>query len=331
MQPSYEGKRVFVMGGMGFIGLNLVRRLLWSGAQVTILTRSISPFSQKSLQSFDGSAAVRIIQCDMLETDCYRDALLQQDIIFNLAGQSGASQSILQAHNDMKSNVEGNLMLLETIRQADSPPRVVFISSRLVYGATHNSRVNEEHPLEPTSIYGLHKLTVEHYYRLYHMQHDVPFVVLRLTNPFGPYQHPERTRYGVVNMFILKAIRDEKIVIFGDGLQKRDYIYIEDVVNALLLVGQSSHASQQIYNLAYGESISLIDMAQKIVEVAGSGSIEHVPWPTVYRRVETGDFFCDNGRIQQSIGWSPEYDMDAGLKATIHTYRVLLADSEYMK
>lgn len=323
---AYAGVNVLVMGGLGFIGLNLVSELIAQQAYVIIVSRSQPSMAISWLNQISAGAqySPKLRLGDIRSPETYQDVISSVDVIFNLAGKSGAAKSLIEAHTDMQTNVEGNLALLETIRHKDHKPRVVFISSRLVYGPTGAVPAGEDQPLKPTSIYGLHKLSVEHYYRLYGMHYGVPYSIMRLTNPYGPYQLPDRQNYGIANSFIIHAIKSKTITVYGKGHQLRDYVFIGDVVEALLNLGSNPIAIGQTFNIGYGRSISLSDMAMLIVKLANSGQIEYVPWPEVDKMVETGDFLCNIDRARTLLGWQPVVGWEEGFQRTISTYRRIL-------
>jgi UDP-glucose 4-epimerase len=202
----------------------------------------------------------------------------------------------------------------------------VFASSRLVYGATGGTPVSEEHPTRPTSLYALHKLTVEHYLRIYREQFGLPYCVLRLTNPYGPFQLPERRAYGVLNQFVMAAIHGAPLPLFGGGSQLRDYVHASDVARAILSACRDARSVGEVFNVGAGRSVSLAEAAQAIVTLAGSGQAASAPWPEGERRVETGDFRCDVSKIRALLSWSPAVPLAEGLAETVAAYRELLRD-----
>lgn len=233
-------------------------------------------------------------------------------------------QSLVEAHADMQANIEFHLGLLETARRCAAPPRVVFTSSRLVYGDTGTVPVLETHPPQPSSLYGLHKLTVEHYHRLYHIHYGVPYAVVRLTNPYGPFQAPGKRGYGIINEFIMSATRGEELTLYGDGSQLRDYPFVEDVVDAILAAGLSERAVGRTVNVGLGRSVRLADFAEMIVEIAGAGRIVRIPWPDLDRKVETGDSVCSIELAQSLLDWTPRFDWRSGIARSVEAYRALL-------
>jgi UDP-glucose 4-epimerase len=318
------GCRVLVTGGLGFIGLNLVPGLLDAGAQVLLLNRSADPLALAWLDRLTGGRPLEVAQGDIADGAGMPRWLDGADIVVNLAGESGAVKSLQEAHTDMQVNIAGHLNLLDALRAMPSPPRTVFVSSRLVYGITGPAPTAETHPPQPTSLYGLHKLTVEHYHRIYRQHYGIPFTILRVTNPYGPYQLPHRRHYGVINRFIMTAVRGDTISLFGGGPQLRDYIHVTDLAAAILRASVEPRAEGETLNIGSGVSHGLGAVAERVVALAGSGRIETVPWPEGYQKVETGDFHCDVRRAEQLLGWRAAVDLEGGLRDTVDRYRELL-------
>jgi UDP-glucose 4-epimerase len=322
---AFQGRRVLITGGLGFLGLNLVPALLDRGARVRLLNRSLEPLALAWLDRVTAGRPVELLQGDIADRERMPGWLDGADVVINLAGESGAMKSVEEAQTDMEVNVAGHLNLLNALRALAAPPRVVFVSSRLVYGITGSAPVAETHPPQPTSLYGLHKLTVEHYHRIYRQLFGLPYVVLRVTNPYGPYQLPHRRHYGIINRFIMTAIAGGTITLFGGGPQLRDYIHVADVTDAILLAAVDERADGETLNVGAGISLSLGGVAERIVHLAGSGRIDCVPWPENHQKVETGDFCCDTDRIERLLSWRARVGLDEGLRDTIDRYRELLA------
>lgn len=318
------GQRVLVPGGLGFLGLNLIPLLLEQGARVRVLNRPpIDPQAVRWLELVTAERPVELVQGNIADPKMaeWLDGI---DLVINLAGESGAAKSLSEAQTDMQVNIAGHLNLLNAARAQARPPRTVFLSSRLVYGVTGGARVDEDHPTRPTSLYGLHKLTVEHYHRIFREHDGLPFTVLRVTNPYGPYQLPHGRHHGIVNRFVMEALAGRALRLFGGGGQLRDYVYVTDVAEAILRAGTDERAVGETFNVGSGTSVSLGDVAQSIVDVAGSGRIQNVPWPEDDRKVETGDFRCDPRRIETLLGWKAEISLEEGLRRTVEAYRGLI-------
>jgi UDP-glucose 4-epimerase len=196
----------------------------------------------------------------------------------------------------------------------------VFAGSRLVYGAPHALPVSEDHALAPLCPHGLHKAMVEHYLTIYRRLHGIRATALRITNPYGCGQPAERRAYGVINFLIHRALADHSLPIYGDGAQLRDYVFLGDVVVALLLAGADQRSDGRIYNVGSGVGTSMIDMAQLVVKIVGSGRVEHQPWPPLVQEIDTGDFVADVTRIEHEIGWRPATSLADGLRRTVSAF-----------
>jgi nucleoside-diphosphate-sugar epimerase len=320
---AYRDARVLVIGGLGFIGVNLSRRLSALGACVTIVTPSIARHPEAAADAAGRGA--RIVEGDLCDAAAMRAAVADQAIVFNLAGRSGAVRSMEDPSADLDVNVRGNMVLLDALRASSPRAKVVFVSSRLAYGSTGSTPVVEDRAPAPTSIHAVHKVAVEQYLQLYGRVYGVPFAIARVTNPYGPGQPRERTAYGVVNRLIHLALADATLTVYGDGRQLRDYVYVDDAVDALLALGVSEAASGRIYNVGSGAGTPIVAMARAIVEIAGGGRIDFVPWPPLAERVETGDFVADVSRIAREIGWRPSVSLRDGLQRTVAFYRAHVA------
>jgi nucleoside-diphosphate-sugar epimerase len=248
-------------------------------------------------------------------------AVAAQDVVFNLAGQSGAVRSMEDPWTDLDVNCRGNLVLLEALRRERPSAKLVFVSSRLAYGRVGASAVGEDHAPDPLCVHAVHKVAVEQYLKLYGQMYGLAFAAARLTNPYGPGQPRERTAYGVVNRMIHQAIAGETLQVYGDGQQRRDYIYVDDAVAALVRMAESPASAGRTYNVGSGVGTPLIEMAHAINEIAGGGRIEHVAWPQLAAQVETGDFVADITRIRRELAWEPRVSLADGLERTIAFYR----------
>ena len=319
---SYRDRAVLVVGGLGFIGGRLSAALADAGARVTIVTPSKSRHHDAAIEL--EARGIRVVEGDVRDRSQMTAAARGQDVVFNLAGQSGAVRSMEEPWDDLDVNARGMLTLVEAVRRESPQARVVFAGSRLEYGRVGAAPVPESHDTDPLCLHAVHKLVAEQYLRLYERLYGISFAVARITNPYGPGQPRGRTAYGVVNRLIHLALAGEVLPIYGDGGQRRDYIYIDDVVQALLALGRASGTSN-IYNVGTGAGISLADMATAIVAAAGGGRVEFVPWPPLAEQIETGDFVADISRIYADLGWRPAVPLDEGLRRTVAFYRERVA------
>jgi UDP-glucose 4-epimerase len=310
---------VLVVGGLGFIGVNLVDRLIREQARVTVLTPSRERHAEQG-DAFE-QRGVRVIEGDVRDRELLPALVQPQALVFNLSGQSGAVRSMEDPWTDLDINLRGNLVLLESLRASGSRAKLVFAGSRLEYGKPDTVPVAEEHMGDPLCLHAVHKRTVEEYFRLYAKLFGQRFAIARVTNPYGPGQPKGRTAYGVINRLIHLALAGEALTIYGDGRQLRDYVHVSDVVEALLAMAMADQADGRAYNVGSGAGTSLIDVAHMVIEVAGRGRVEHVPWPALAAQIETGDFIADISRGQRELGWTPRRGLRAGLEDTIAHYR----------
>jgi UDP-glucose 4-epimerase len=319
----YAGRPVLVIGGLGFIGVNLTDRLSALGATVTVITRSRARHYDRALEY--ETRGVQIVEGDLRNLGDMSRAVVGQQVIFNLAGESGAVRSMEDPTADLDVNCGGNLVLLDAMRKFNRAAKLIFVGSRLEYGRPATLPVSEEDATEPLCVHAIHKLAVEEYLRLYGRLFGLKFAIARMTNPYGPGQPADRTAYGVVNRLIHMALADRALTIYGDGAQRRDYIYVEDAVAALLCLGESAASDGRIYNVGSGDGTRLIDMAQAIIRIAGGGRIEHVEWPPLAAQIETGDFVADISRARRELGWVPMVGLQDGLGRTVEFCRARAA------
>jgi nucleoside-diphosphate-sugar epimerase len=190
----------------------------------------------------------------------------------------------------------------------------------LVYGKPINNPVNESHPLRPESIYAIHKLTAEYYYLLYHRLYGIKCTIFRISNPFGPYQRFGSNNYGILNWFIHKAINREVIEIYGDGSQKRDFIYIDDIIDLLTQAMYSSELYGGVFNVGSGVGVSLLEAAKIILKYLPEGKLELKAWPLMDKKIETGDYISDISALNKAIGWNPRTSLEIGISDTIEFY-----------
>jgi UDP-glucose 4-epimerase len=312
-------RRALVIGGFGFLGVNLVERLRQLGALVTVATRSRARHAGAAAAA--GALGIQVLEGDLRDRDAMRAAVAGQEMVFNLAGQSGAVQSMEDPWADLEVNCGGNLVLLDALRRESPAAKLIFVSSRLAYGRVGADPVSEDHRPDPLCVHAIHKIAVEQYLSLYGRVYGTAWSVARLTNPYGPGQMQTRTAYGLVNRMIHQAVGGHPLTIYGDGLQRRDYIYVDDAVAALLCMAESPASTGRIYNVGSGIGTPLVDMARSIAAIAGSGRLDLVPWPALAEQIETGDFVADVSRIRRELGWEPRVALADGLQRTVAFYR----------
>ncbi len=317
----FEGKKVLVTGGLGFIGSNLSAQLVRAGAKVTIVD-NMMPRLGGNLFNVKGLVDRTQINFSDVRDAYSMDYLVKdQDYIFHLAGQVNHVDSIRNPIQDLDINCRGTLVLLESCRKCNPEVKIIFAGTRGEYGSSVNLPVREDHPTNPKGIYAVTNLTAEKMVLVYHDVHKIPGTCLRITNTFGPRHQMVHDEYGVVNWFIRKAIDDEVIPVFGDGRILRDFLYVDDLVNCFLQVATCDRAFGEVFNVGTGIPVSFIDLARKIVDIAGTGKVAFTEFTKERKEVEPGDYYTDISKMRQLVGWKPGTPLEEGLRKTIEFYR----------
>ena len=317
---DFKGKNVLITGGLGFIGSTLAHRLVEAKARVTILDAMLTPYGGNKFNIKEIADHVELVNGNIIDEKIVRQAVDGKDYIFHLAGQVGYLDAKEKPFLDLDFNGRGNLIILEAVKNKAAEARILFSSSRLVYGKIQQVPVKESHATQPLSLYGIHKLLGEKYYAYYAHNFGIHGLSLRIPNPYGPRQQMKHSKYAIVGWFIRQALEGKKIKIYGDGKQLRDYIYIDDIVEAmmrLIIKGQDGEA----YNIGGGQGVTFTEMVDAVIEAVGQGEKEYVPWPADYEKNETGDYVADITKIQAITTWEPTVLLGEGLKRTVDFYR----------
>lgn len=315
------GKRVLVTGGCGFIGSSLAIRLVEMGAKVTVVDSLIPDYGGNLFNLAEIKDRIALNISDVRDIHSMRYLVQDQDYLFNLAGQVSHTDSMADPFTDLEINAHAQLSIVESCRHYNPEIRVVHTSTRQQYGRPMKLPVNETHLVHPTDVNGIHKAAGEMYFMVYHSVYGLRATSLRLTNTYGPRQLIKHNRHGFMGWFIRKALLGEEIVLFGDGSQLRDLCYVDDAVNALLMAASSDTTIGEIYNVGGLRPISLRDIAETMIEIAGKGSFRAEPFPPDLKNIDIGDFYADYTKIQTSLGWKPEVDMREGLEKTLAYYQ----------
>lgn len=318
---SYRQKNVLITGGLGFIGSNLAHHLVRLGAKVLLVDSLIRKYGGNLFNVTGIEDQVRVNIADVRDEHGLRYLVQGQEIIFNLAGQVSHTDSIEDPFTDLEINVRSQLSLLEACRHNNPQAKIVFASTRQIYGKPEYLPVDERHPLRPVDVNGVNKLAGEWYHILYHNIHDLKTVSLRLTNTYGPRMRVKDARQTFAGWWLRKIVEGRPFQVYGDGHQMRDFNYVDDVVKALLLAGCQDDANGKIFNLGGRRSVRLIDFADLLIEINGGGSYELVPFPEDRKRIDIGDYHGDYHRIKRELGWEPEVALREGLTRTLAYYR----------
>ena len=324
MRKHFTDKRVLVTGGLGFIGSNLVRALVKLGAVVTVVD-SLIPEYGGNLHNLDGvEVNVRVNISDVRDSHSLPHFVRGQDFLFNLAGQTSHMDSMTDPQTDLEINARAQLSILEACRIHNPGIRIVFASTRQIYGKPDYLPVDEKHPLRPVDVNGINKLAGESYHLLYHRVHGIRSTVLRLTNTIGPRMRVKDARQTFVGVWIKKILSGEPIEVWG-GEQLRDFTYVDDAVEAFLLAASKPEALGEIFNVGGTEPVNLKQLAELLVIANGSGEFVQRVFPGDRKKIDIGDFYADYRLITEKLGWVPRTSLQTALTQTLAFYRGELA------
>ena len=321
LTTELSGKRTLITGGLGFIGSNLARRLVELGAEVLLVDSLIPDYGGNLFNIAGIEDRVRVNIADVRDEYGMNYLVQGQDVIFNLAGQVSHLDSMRDPYTDLEINCRSQLSILEACRKHNPGVKIVYAGTRQIYGRPQYLPVDETHPLEPTDINGVNKLAGEWYHIIYHRAHGLRTVSLRMTNIYGPRMRVKDARQTFIGWWLHQIVDDEELQIFGDGRQVRDFNFVDDVVEALVLAAADPTAEGQIYNLGGDDPINLLDLAELLIRVNGGGSYRIVPFPADRKRIDIGDYHGDYGRIRAHLGWRPTVPLQDGLERAIAFYR----------
>ena len=318
---NYSGKEILITGGLGFIGSNLARSLVMQGANITLIDSLFPQYGGNRFNIHDIQNKVIVNVCDLRDSFAMEDLIQGKDYLFNLAGQTSHLDSMNDPHTDLEINAAAQLSILEVCRKENPDIKIVFASTRQLYGKPDYLPVDEKHPIRPVDVNGINKLAGEWYHLLYNNVYGIRACALRLTNTYGPRMRVKDARQTFLGIWIRLLIEGRPIKVFGDGLQLRDFNYVDDCVEALLLAGANNNANGRVYNLGSSEIICLSDLAEIMINLGVSGKYELEPFPTERKAIDIGDYYSDYSLITKELGWAPKIDLRDGLKRTLNYYR----------
>lgn len=317
---GFNGKQVLVTGGVGFIGSNLARRLVALGAGVTLADSLIPLYGGNLFNIDDIRERVTLNITDVRDPFAMAYLVQGKDYLFNLAGQTSHLDSMMNPRADLDINAGAQLSILEACRQYNSGVKIVFASTRQLYGKPEYLPVDEAHPIRPVDVNGINKLAGEWYHLLYNNVYGIRACALRLTNTYGPAMRVKDARQTFLGIWIRNVIEGKPILVFGDGNQLRDFNYVDDVVEALLLAALNPRADGQVFNLGSREVVSLKRLAEMLVELHPGARFEIVPFPPERKAIDIGDYYSDYSKVGAELGWQPQMGLRQGLMASLTYY-----------
>lgn len=317
----WADRRVLITGGLGFVGSTLAIRLATAGARVTIVDAMIPEYGGNlfNVEPVRGRVAINFGDiCDRLAMNWL---VRGQDYVFHLAGQVSHVMSQTDPFADIEFNIKGTAVVMEALRHHNPTAKVVFTGTRGQYGSASTLPVAETAPTNPRAIYEISNLTAEKIIQVYHQTHGIPAVLLRLTNIYGPRAQMKHSQYGVVNWFVRQALDGEPIRVFGTGRILRDFVYVDDCVDAILAAATCGAADGDVFNVGWDRPTSFLDLARALERLCPGCSWHFAPFSAERAAQEPGDFYSDITKIRTVIGWEPTTPLDEGLTATLAYYR----------
>lgn len=318
---NWANARVLITGGLGFIGSSLARHLLGHGAEVTLVDSLIPEYGGNLHNVHDLRGRVQINISDVRDPHSMKYLVQGQDVVFNLAGQTSHLDSMHDPMTDLEINSKAQLSILEALRQHNPAAKIVFASTRQLYGRPRYLPVDESHPLHPVDVNGINKIAGESYHVLYHEVYGIRACALRLTNTYGPGMRIRDARQTFIGIWIRCMLESRPFEVWG-GEQLRDFNFVDDVVDAFMRAAGSPAADGKVFNLGSREVVSLRQVADLLVSASGQGAYELREFPQERRKIDIGDYYSDYTLAQSTFDWQPRIGLADGLSRTLEYFRI---------
>lgn len=319
-----DNARIAITGGLGLIGSHLAHRLVDRGCSVLLIDSLNENFggNRRNIEAIRDRVEVSV--SDIRDTGSLERRLEGRDVIFNLAGQTSHQDSMNAPFEDIEINCLAQLSLLEVCRRINPSARIVFASTRQVYGRPQSLPVNESHPVVPVDVNGINKAAAENYHRLYHDVYGMRTTVLRLTNTYGPHMRIKDARQIFLGIWLRRLMEGQPFEVWG-GEQKRDFTYAEDAADAFIAAAQSDETIGRVLNVGGSETVTLLELAQMTVTANAGGSFDVREFPLGRKKIDIGDYYTDDTAFRALTGWRSQVSVEAGLAETVKFYRANLA------
>ncbi len=318
---DYRGKRVILTGGLGFIGSNLAIRLVEAGAGVTIIDSSVPGCGANLFNIAPIASAINVIDSCIGDVERFTSALKDADAVFNLAGEISHSRSMEDPERDLYLNTVTQLRFLLACRANCPGARILYASTRQIYGKPVYLPVDEKHPVQPIDFNGVHKCAATQYHLLLARRGDLDCRVLRLSNVYGPRMALHLPQQGFLGVYIARALTGEPILVYGGGEQLRDPVHVDDVVEAFLRAGLAPDMEPRVFNVGGPHPLTLSEIAAAAARQSGRSPIHHLPFPESLTRMDIGSYVTDLTRMQRELAWAPGIEFEDGLRSTLAYYR----------
>ncbi len=320
MNSYYQNRKALVTGGLGFIGSNLSLRLAAAGARVTVVDASI-PECGANPQNLAGGRGIRVIPCDVGSPQGFAEEIRAADIVFNLAGEVSHIHSMRQPSRDAEINAGAQLRFVDACGRLAPGLRVVYASTRQIYGVPRYLPVDEAHPVLPVDFNGVHKYAATSYHLMYQSMGRLDGRVLCLTNVYGPRMALDIPGQGFLGNFLRRVLRGQRLEVFGDGRQLRDPVYVDDVVNAFLAAGAIDDPPSRLWNVGGSEALSLGDISRVVSAAADVAPPAYRPFPREHKSIDIGSYTTDSSRILRDLGWRPQVRFRQGIARSLEFFR----------
>ena len=302
-----KNKLIVVTGGAGFIGSHIAEELRDENEVIVI-----DNLYAGKIENVPPN--VKFLQADIRDYQSIAELISHADYVFHEAALVSVVESVEKPMLTEEINVLGTLNILKALNEGHG--KLIFASSAAVYGDNPNLPLKESEKPEPLSPYGVTKIAGEYYCKVFYELYGVPTVSLRYFNVFGERQGYNQYA-GVISIFINRALKGEPLIIYGDGKQTRDFIYVKDVVKANILAAESSKANGKVFNVARGERTTILELALKIIDATNS------PSSIIFDKPRPGDIKHSQANISEikKLGFRSEYSLEEGLLKTVKWYR----------
>ncbi len=319
MEDYFKNKKILITGGLGFIGSTLAHQLVKMDSDICIVDSLIPDYGGNRYNINGIEDKVKINIADVRDKHSMDYLVKGKDIIFNLAGTLSHIDSMKDPFTDLEINCRSQLSILESCRKNNRDVKIIFAGTRGQYGKVDRLPVDENHLMHPTDVNGINNVAGESYHILYNNIYGIRAVSLRLTNTYGPRHQMKHPKQGIINWFIRQLIDGQTIKLYGNGKQIRDINYVDDVVEALLLVACNEKTNGEVFNLG-GTPKNLIDLVKIMIDIYNKGNYELVPFKEDLKKIEIGDYVANYDKIKKTIGWKPKVPLEEGLRLTFDYY-----------
>ncbi len=319
MENYFKNKKILITGGLGFIGSTLAHRLAKMEADIYLIDSLIPEYGGNNFNINGIEDRVKVNIADVRDKHSMDYLVKDKDLIFNLAGTLSHIDSMNDPFTDLEINCMSQLSILESCRKNNKDVKIIFAGTRGQYGKADHLPVDEKHLMHPTDVNGINNIAGESYHILYNNIYGIRAVSLRLTNTYGPRHQMKHHKQGIINWFIRQLIEEQTIKLYGDGKQIRDINYVDDVVEALLLVACNEKADGEVFNLG-GIPKNLIDLVETMIDVYGKGNYELIPFKDDLKKIEIGDYVANFEKIKNTAGWQPKISLEEGLRSSFDYY-----------